>query len=151
INGGAIAGGVAGALFFIGAGIAIAFFLCRRRFYRSRSRAQTSADMLPGQEPALTVTTEGDTVLAYGRPVAHGVVETQEAMLSKIAGGQSLTPRPNGPGESQNVAGATADPVAMGTQMRAMAERMALMEMQLQMRSLADEQPPGYYASNATV
>jgi len=128
-----MAGGFAGAFLFVVAVIATAFFL-RRRLLRSRSRAQTSADVLPGQEPALTVTAEGGTVLAYDRPVAHGVVETQ-----------SLTPRPNG------VAGATADPVAMETKMRAMAERMALMEMQLQMRSLADEQPPGYYASNTAV
>ncbi|KAJ7187687.1 hypothetical protein GGX14DRAFT_547143 [Mycena pura] len=114
------------------------------------NKAQLPKEVFPD------VTAEGDTVLAYGRPVAHGVVETQEAMLSKIAGGQSLASRPDGadenePGGGQNVAGATADPVAMGTQMRAMAERMALMEMQLQMRSLADEQPPGYYASNTTV
>ncbi|KAJ7195244.1 hypothetical protein GGX14DRAFT_575768 [Mycena pura] len=193
-NRGAIAGGVAGAVFIIGA--AFALFLCRR-FRLRRFRGPTMADSLPDRAHPFTDLEEGQTVLVLGhdRPLSLGMVysETWEETVIKPAGqhGQSqsnhltdadrLGGRENGAGPTtdeaggnqngaspaideaggnQNGAGPTIDEaggnqngademagsVVLETQMRAMAQRMALVEVQLQIRSPADEDPPGYTA-----
>ncbi|KAJ7199919.1 hypothetical protein GGX14DRAFT_400923 [Mycena pura] len=149
INGGTIAGGIVGVVIVIGATIAL--LLCRRR-RRAPGPTLTTSTTLPSPEkvPSLTMTAGGQTVLAIDQPIARSVVETREEVLSKITEQHRRSQRVNASDReesgSQNVAGPGASGAALEIQMRAMAERMALMETQLQMRSLADEQPPGYTA-----
>ncbi|KAJ7472657.1 hypothetical protein FB451DRAFT_1558836 [Mycena latifolia] len=81
INRGAIAGGVAGGLIVILAAIVL---------FRRRSRATSTPTNIPAPSPTpmppVTLSpATGQTVLAFDRPIAPGVVESQEAMLDKLA------------------------------------------------------------------
>ncbi|KAJ7201819.1 hypothetical protein GGX14DRAFT_571085 [Mycena pura] len=146
----AIAGGIVGVVFVIG--VAIALFLCRRVQRRhAPGPAMLSTSPLLVHASPLAVTTGGQTVLAIEQPIKHGVVETQE-ILSKITGRyrRSQTVNRSDREESGNRSGGVVGPAggaALEMQMRAMAERMALLETRLQMHSLADEQPLGYTAA----
>ncbi|KAJ7201796.1 hypothetical protein GGX14DRAFT_399746 [Mycena pura] len=160
INGGAIAGGIVGAVIVIGA--AIALFL-RRRFRRRSVPEEilpTSAgpgSPLQKQVLSFNVTTGEQTLLAIDSPITHSVVEPEEAILPAITGWHRRYQRVNWSDRDESRSQSIAGPAASGTgaalemQMRAMAERMALMETQLQMRSLAEEQPPGYTAARTPV
>ncbi|KAJ7201804.1 hypothetical protein GGX14DRAFT_399755 [Mycena pura] len=150
INSGAIAGGTVGVVIVVGAAIAFWCRFRRRRVSRPMLPTSTSSP-LAEQVPSLIVTAGGQTVLAVGQLISRSVVETQEELLSKITGRRRQSQRVNGsdrdePG-TQNVAVSVGSGGALEMQVQAMTERMALMETQLQMRSLAEEQPPGYTAA----
>ncbi|KAJ7200140.1 hypothetical protein GGX14DRAFT_660602 [Mycena pura] len=140
IGGGAITGGIVGAIFLVGAAIALFLWLRSRR---RRPILPTSWEFVE-QDPPLTVLAGGQTVLALDRPVSRSVVETQDAMLSKII---CECRRSEGRADRTGSDGSTAGPgVAVETQVSAVAERVTLVEAQPRMRSPADdsEQPPGY-------
>ncbi|KAJ7201816.1 hypothetical protein GGX14DRAFT_399767 [Mycena pura] len=149
----AIAGGIVGGVSVIGA--AIALLLCRRVLRRRAPGPVLSISPLPVQLEAspLTVTAGGQTVLAIDLPIMHSVAETQEELLPKITGrykrSQAVNRNDREESGNRNVVGPAAGgaPLEMQMQMRAIAERMALMETRMQMRWLADEQPPGYTAA----
>ncbi|KAJ7662986.1 hypothetical protein B0H17DRAFT_1211796 [Mycena rosella] len=84
INRGAIAGGVAGGLVLLIAGIALLL-----RFRRSRI-ASTPANIPPPSSTSmppvmLLPLNHGETVLAFDRPIVPGVIDSPEAMLDKLA------------------------------------------------------------------
>ncbi|KAJ6560590.1 hypothetical protein DFH09DRAFT_1083458 [Mycena vulgaris] len=111
---GIIAGAIVGALALIAAAFTACLCVSRRRFQHLHDSPQIEARTLP--VPPLQA---GDaTTMALDRPVALGVVESQEAMLLKAAG---LLRR-------------------MAQQLRKITERVALMEVQIRM----NDPPPGY-------
>ncbi|KAJ7201805.1 hypothetical protein GGX14DRAFT_654998 [Mycena pura] len=149
INGGAIAGGIVGVVIVVGAAVA---FWCRfRRRHVPRPMLPTSTSSPLAEQlkvPSLTVTAGGQTVLAIGQPISRSVVETQEELLSKITGRRRRSQGVNGSDRdesgNQNAAGPAVGGSGLETQIRAMAESMALIATHLRMQSLADEQPPVY-------
>ncbi|KAJ7201802.1 hypothetical protein GGX14DRAFT_399753 [Mycena pura] len=140
-----------GVAIVVGAAIAFWWRFRRRRVPRPMLPTSTSSP-LADQVPSLTVTEGGQTVLATGQPISRSVVETQEELFSKITGRRRRSQRVNGSDReesgNQNAAGPAAGGSGLETQMRAMAESMALLiATHLRMQSHVEEQPPGYTAA----
>ncbi|KAJ7205463.1 hypothetical protein GGX14DRAFT_397602 [Mycena pura] len=145
INSGAIAGGVVCALFVVGA--AIALFLCLRIKFRHRRAGRPilrpdSRSIEQLEAPSLTVMADGQTMLALDRPIVRGVVETQGAMLRKATHDRRQSRRVRQADAECPAAASGGNTFEM--QVGTMAERMTLVEAQMQVRSLEDEHPPEY-------
>ncbi|KAJ6565837.1 hypothetical protein DFH09DRAFT_462390 [Mycena vulgaris] len=146
---GIIAGAVLGALALLAT--ALSAYLCvtrrtRRGARRPLDSPRVESQMLP--EIQQQAGTPAMTVLALDRPVASGVVESQEAMMFKIQGLRSgvLSARES-PTQSQvDVHQRGPGQVDMAQQLREMAERMAFVEAHIRVTGVPEsaEPPPGY-------
>ncbi|KAJ7201792.1 hypothetical protein GGX14DRAFT_654979 [Mycena pura] len=134
INGGAIAGGLVGVVVVLGAGTLFLY----RRLQRSRAtRVSTTPTAYP-----LTVTERGQSVSTIEQPLIARSAEN----LSKISGrhrrSQELNRSCGDESGDQSAADSATGGAAFETQMRAMADSVALIATHWQMR--AEEEPPGY-------
>ncbi|KAJ7471815.1 hypothetical protein FB451DRAFT_1251067 [Mycena latifolia] len=131
---GAIAGIVVGALLVLVAGILV--FL-RIRSRRARARSSSVSPFPPPSGGTVPDTDRASTILAVDRPIATSVVESQAQMFDKIARVQEDMRALEREGE-----GSDSDTPDMAGQLRAMAERVALMEVHIQ--TLSGDRPPDY-------
>ncbi|KAJ6565838.1 hypothetical protein DFH09DRAFT_462394 [Mycena vulgaris] len=139
---GVIAGVVVGALAL--SATALGAYLCVSRrsrggYRRGLDSPQVESQTLP--EIQQRAGTPAVTVLAFDRPMAPGVVESQEAMMFKIEGlRRDMHSARGSPAQSRVDVQTGRGQVDMEQQFRDMAERMAQMEAQMRM----NEAPPGY-------
>ncbi|KAJ7900904.1 hypothetical protein B0H13DRAFT_2028595, partial [Mycena leptocephala] len=159
VNRGAITGGVVGGLILI----AIVIWVIRRR-YRARIpdiATDVSPFLIPGQPGTSVVTQErGKTVLAWDAP---GIPESQAGsgkrhrmrdMMNRDERGAAVDARDGG--QSTQASTSTANPAEDSAserrseqQLRAIAERLAVMEAHLRTQGHPEEQPPDYNAEPA--